>query len=112
MLPAALSEKMPGKVILMQALHDHDNGTSLLVIETRDQGATEPLDHPPARRLRHCLFGLDRTVDDDEVGSPPRERAADGSGVAAAAGGGDELGAGILCGAHGREEGPIPRRID
>src|SRR5438132_2787491 len=52
MVPAALSEEMPGKVILMQALHDHDDGTSLLIVEARDQGAAVPVDHPPARRLR------------------------------------------------------------
>src|SRR5439155_21573316 len=39
MLPTTLSEEMPGKVILMQALHDHDDGTSLLIVEARDQGA-------------------------------------------------------------------------
>src|SRR5262245_49225214 len=108
MLPAALSEKMPGKIVFMQALHDNDDGASLLIVAARDQGAGVPVDHPPARRLRHRLFGLERVVDDDEVGSTSRERAADGSGIAAAAGGGDELGAGILCRPHGREEGSIP----
>src|SRR5262249_39570255 len=48
------------------------------------------------------LLGLVRIVENDEVGSPSR----------AAARGGDELGTGILCGAHGWEEGPIPRCID
>jgi hypothetical protein len=43
----------------MQALHDDDDGTILLVIEARDQGAAEPVDHPPARRLRRRLFGLE-----------------------------------------------------
>ena len=39
MMPAALPEEMPGNVILMQALHDHDDGTVLLVVEARHQGA-------------------------------------------------------------------------
>src|SRR5260221_10132872 len=112
MVPAALSDEMPSKVILMQALHDNDDGTVLLVVEARDQGAGVPVDHPATRRLRHRLFGLERVVDDDEVGPPSRERAADGGGVAAAAGGGDELGTRILCRPHGREERSIPRRID
>ena len=100
MLPAALIEEMAGKVVLVQALHDDDDGTVLLVVEARDQGAGVPVDHPLAGRLRHRLFGLERIVDDDEVGPAPGERAADRGGVAAAAGRGDELGAGILCGPH------------
>src|SRR5260370_4638286 len=72
MLPAALSEEMPGKVILMQALHDHDNGTFLLVVEARDQGAAVPVDHPPPRRLRHRLFVLGRVFAHVKTSPPPR----------------------------------------
>ena len=111
-LPTTLTKQMTGKVVLVQALHDHDDGAVLLVVEARHQGAGIPVDHPLAGRLRHRLFGLERIVDDDEVGAAAGERAADRGGVAAAAGGRDELGAAIPCGPHGREQGPIPRRID
>src|SRR5207249_3235895 len=107
-LPTTLSEEIAGQVVLVQALHDHADRISFLVVEARDQAAAVPVDHAPARWPRHRLFGLERIVDYDEIGSPPRERAADRGSVAAAAGGGDELGAGILCGAHSREEGSIP----
>ena len=112
MLPTTLIEEMAGKVVFVQALHDDDDGTVLLVIEARDQGAAIPIDHPFAGRLRHRLFGLERIVDDDEVGPAPGERAADRGGVAAAARRGDEFGAAIPCRPHGREQRPIPRRID
>src|SRR2546430_13552254 len=96
----------------MQPLKAEAEGPFLFAFGARAKVAAVPVDHPPARRLRHRLFGLERIIDDDEVGSPSRERAADGGGVTAAAGGGDELGAGILCGARGWKEGSIPGRID
>src|SRR5262249_61652159 len=74
MLPTTPSEEMPSKVILMQALHDYDDGTVLFVVEAREQGAAVPVDHLPARRLRHRLFGLERIGDDHEGHTPSRER--------------------------------------
>ena len=111
-LPAALAKEMTGKVVLVQALHHHHDGISVLVVEPRHQGPAVPVDHPLAGRVRHRLLALEGIVDDDEVGAAPRQSAADRGRVAAAAGGGDELGAGIFCRTHGREESPIPRRID
>src|SRR5882757_6472241 len=83
-----------------------------LVVEARYQGAAEPVDRPLAGWLRNCLLGLERIVDDDEVGAAARERAAGRGGIAAAACRGHELRAAVPCRPHGREQGPIPRRID
>jgi hypothetical protein len=36
-------EQVAGKIVLMQALHDHDDRTGLLVVEPRHQGAGVPV---------------------------------------------------------------------
>jgi hypothetical protein len=68
----------------VQALHDDKDGTGFLVIEARHQGAAVPIDHAFAGHFRPRLLGLERVIDDDEVGPAPGERAADRGSIAAA----------------------------
>ena len=77
MLPAALLQQMAGEVVLVEALHDHDNRPPFLVVQAGDEGAGVELDDLAARRFRHGLVGLERIVDDDQIGAAAGERAAD-----------------------------------
>jgi len=95
------------QVILMQALHDDDDGPRLLIV--RRETRVPPYQSITRRRAAPTsLFGLERIVDDDRsapsVSVPPTEWRGP------AASGGDELGAGSFLGAYRKL--PIPGRID
>jgi hypothetical protein len=68
----------------VQAVHDHDDGSLELVIEPAVEGMVEPLIGRPPLGLRQRLLGLQRIVDDDQVGAPPGQHAADRGGEPAA----------------------------
>ena len=55
----------------MQAVHDQHDRTPQLVVEAAVEGVVEPLVGGAALGLRQRLLGLQRIVDDDEVGAPP-----------------------------------------
>ena len=68
----------------MQAMHDQDDRTPELVVEAAVEGVVEPFVRRLALRLRQCCLGLQRVVDDDDVGTPPGQDTADRSGDARA----------------------------
>ena len=82
---------MTGEVILMQPVHDQDDGTRQLVVQPAVEGVVVPFVGRPALRLRQRLLGFERIVDDDDVGTPPGQHPADRGGDAAALGGRLEL---------------------
>ena len=55
-----------------------------LVVEAAVEGVVEPFVRRLALRLRQCFLGLQRVVDDDDVGTPPGQDTADRSGDARA----------------------------
>ena len=61
----------------MQAVHDQHDGTLLLVIQPAIEGMVEPLVGRSPLGLRQGLLGLQRIIDDDRVGTPPGQHAAD-----------------------------------
>jgi len=73
-IPTALSYEVTGEVVLVQALHDRDDGARLLVIEAGDKCAAIPIDYTLACRLRIHLVGVEGIIDDDQVGAPPGNR--------------------------------------
>jgi hypothetical protein len=76
MMPAALLQEVAGEVIFMQALHDHNDGARLFVIEPRDQCAAILIDHSLPARLRMELVGVQGVVDDDQIGTASGKRSA------------------------------------
>jgi hypothetical protein len=52
-------------------MHDQHDGAGQLVVEATIEGVVVPLVGRLALRLRQRLFGLQRVVDDDDVGTPP-----------------------------------------
>jgi hypothetical protein len=83
MLPASLTQNLAGEIVLVQPLHHCDDCSRTLVVEARDERSAESIDHPLARGFRLRFGGVERIVDDDEVGPAPRQCAADRSGVPA-----------------------------
>ena len=61
----------------MQAVHDQHDGALLLVVQPAVEGMVEPLVGRPPLGLRQGLLGLQRIIDDDQVGTPPGQYAAD-----------------------------------
>jgi len=96
MLPAALSQEVAGQVILMQALHDHNNGARVFVVEARDKRAAVPVDDSLPGGLRMELIGVQGIVDDDQIGAASGKRSANGSRISAAALGRDEFESGFF----------------
>jgi hypothetical protein len=62
---------------LVQPVHDQDDCSLLLVVEPAVEGVVEPLVGRAPLGLRQGLLGLQRVVDDDDVGSPTGQHTAD-----------------------------------
>jgi hypothetical protein len=75
---------MARQIVFVQAVHDQDDRTRELVVEPAVEGVVEPLVRRLTLGLRQCLLGLQRIVDDDEVGAAAGQHAADRGGEPAA----------------------------
>ena len=90
-------------------MHDQDDGSLLLVVEAAVEGVVEPFVGRPPVGIGQGLLGFQRVVDDNDVGTPPGQHAADRSGEPAALARGFELGCGLpLRRQLGREQTPVP----
>jgi hypothetical protein len=67
---------MAGEVILVQPVHDQDDGAAELVVEAAVEGVVVPFVRRLALGLRQGLLGLQRVVDDDDVGTAPGQHPA------------------------------------
>jgi hypothetical protein len=93
----------------VQPVHDQDNRTRPLVVQPAVEGVVEPLVRRPTLGLRQGLLGLQRIVDDDDVGTPSGQHPADRGGEPAALRGRLELRHGLpLGGKPGREGTLVP----
>ena len=93
----------------MQAVHDQHDGAAELVVEAAVEGVVEPFVRRLALGLRQGLLGLQRVVDDDQVGATPGQDSADRGGDARALRGRLELGYRLMAGCEAdREETLVP----
>ena len=76
-LPILLRQYVADQIVLVQPVHDHHDRTLLLVVEATVEGMVEPLVGRPPLALRQGLLGLQRIVDDDQVGTAPGQYPAD-----------------------------------
>jgi hypothetical protein len=76
-------------------VHDQHDRTRELVVEAAVEGVVVPLVGRLALRLRQRLLGLQRIIDDDDIGTTPGQHTADRGGDAAALLGRLELGYGL-----------------
>ena len=70
-LPRFLGQHVADEIVLVQPVHDQDDGARLLVVEAAVKGVVEPLVGRLALDLRQRLLGLQGIVDDEEVGAAP-----------------------------------------
>ena len=111
---SALAGEVSGDIIFMQSLLDGDDGTSLFVIETAEQGLVDkPLRLGPRFRIG-CVLRLHQIIDDDQVGPDTGHCAAHGGGKAIAALAGAKVGFGIADDGGGGlwKDLAIPARLD
>jgi hypothetical protein len=71
---------MAGEVVLVRAVHDQHDRTGELVVEPATEGVVVPLVGRLPLDLRQGLLGLQRIVDDDDVGTAPGQHPADRGG--------------------------------
>jgi len=76
----------------VQPVHDHHDRTRQLFVQPAVEGVVVPLVRRLPLGFRQRLFGLQRVVDDDDVGTPPGQPPADRGGDARALCGRLELG--------------------
>jgi hypothetical protein len=67
MLPAVLLEEIAAEVLIVQALHDHDDRAGLLVIEALNDILVEPGVDTVTLRIGRGIRCLERIVDDDQA---------------------------------------------
>jgi hypothetical protein len=79
------------EVVLVQPLHDDDNGAVTLVVEQAIQGVIVPLVGGLSLRVGERLLRLQRIVDDDDVGAPSSQHASGRGSEPVALTGGDGL---------------------
>src|SRR5579863_9968 len=77
MVPAALSKQIASKIVFVEPLHNGDDRAGLFVVETRNQGAAIPVDHPLSCLLGINLVGVEGIVDNDQIRAASGEGAAD-----------------------------------
>ncbi len=68
---------MADEIVFVQPLHDDDDRAFGLVVQARIERSVEPLVDGGAAALGHRVDGLQRIVDDDEIGAAPGQDAAD-----------------------------------
>ena len=76
LMEAATLFDKAGQVVDMKPLHDQDQDTPDLVVETAQQRAPVPLVVGLPRSVRQRVLRLDRVVDDDDVSTPSGQGAA------------------------------------
>ena len=109
-LPRLLREHVADEVVLVQPLHDDDDGAMPLVVEPAVEGVDEPLVGGLPPRLGERLLRLQRIVDQDDVGTASGQHAAGRGGQPVALAGGDELLHRLAVRRQaGRKDPPIPR---
>jgi hypothetical protein len=66
---------MADQIVLVQPLHDDDDGASLLVVLSAVESVIVPFVGGSSLRFGERLFGLERVIDNDGVGAAPGQRA-------------------------------------
>ena len=108
-LPILLRQHVANKIVLVQPVHNQDNGTRPCVVQPAVEGVVVPLVGGLPLGLRQGLLGFQRIVDNDDVRTPAGQHSADRGGESAALRRGLELGHRLaLCREANRKELPVP----
>ena len=96
MAPAAVPQEFAREIVLVEALHDENDGALLLVIEAGQKRRPIPIIDGTPGILRLSVASLHGIIDNDDIGAAAGEGAADGNGEAPAAFGRHAFGLGVL----------------
>ena len=108
-LPRLLSEHMANEIVLVQPLHNDDNGACTLVVEPTVESVAEPLVCGLPLGVGQRFLRLQRVVDQDDVGAASGEHAAIAGGEPIPLAGGQKLLHGLTVRSQaGRKDPPIP----
>ena len=100
---------MADQIVLVQPLHDDDDGASLLVVLPAIEGVIVPIVGGSSLRFGERLFGFERVIDNDDIGAAPGQRATVRAGDPVPLAGGDELLHGLAVWRQaGWKNAPIP----
>src|SRR5580704_18282906 len=72
MFPLLLLQDMADQIVLVQALHKNDDAAGALVIEPSVKGVIVPVVGRLALGCRERLIGLQRVINNDDIGAPSR----------------------------------------
>jgi hypothetical protein len=109
-LPKAGAQEMTGQIVLMEPLGDNDNGASFGIVDSRTQGLLKERLHVIALRLGTGLIGVERIVDDDEIGAVAGDPSIDRRGAKTASQGCLKIRSRVVFGTklHFRKDLPVP----
>jgi hypothetical protein len=108
--PRFQTEDVADEVVLVQPLHDEENGAGALVVEPAVESVEIPLVAGLLQRLGQRLFGLQQIIDRDHVSPASGQHPTGGGGEPVALAGSDELLHGLVVrGETGWKDLPIPR---
>jgi hypothetical protein len=100
---------MTDKIVLVQPLHDNDDGAGTLVIEPAVEGVAEPFIGSLPLRVGQRLLRLQRIVNQNDVGAASSEHPAIAGGQPISLAGGEELLHGLpVWRQAGGKDSPIP----
>ena len=103
---------MPDQIVIVQALHDDDDGAPAFVVQTGVEGVVPELLDPAPLRRRERGLRLDRVVNDDQVRTAAEDGATDRRGVAEAVRGGGNLALADPGDLELGEQVPVPWALD
>ena len=78
--PGFLREDVADGIVFLQPLHDHDDGTTALVVLPAVESVIAPVVGGLPLRVGERLLRLQRIIDQDDVGTAAREHATGGGG--------------------------------
>ena len=90
-LPILLRQHVAREIVFVQPVHDQDDRSRPDVVQSTVEGVVEPVVGRLPLGLRQGLLGFQGIVDDDDVGTPSGQHAADRGGEPATLGRGLEL---------------------
>ena len=96
MAPATIPQQLAREVVLVEALHDENDGAASLVIEAGQKRRPIPVVDGTPGLLRLSVVSLHRIIDDDDIGAATGEGAANRDGETPAAFGRHAFGLGVL----------------
>src|SRR5688572_25483479 len=73
LIPSTPEQQLASQIVLVQPLHDEDDGAALLIIEPLQESVEHPCLGGRARTFEQCVVSLHGIIDNDEIGTATHE---------------------------------------